>query len=103
MARGKILFSDKKNSPGGLLSAVLGLISLAAVIASLVVSYKSHGVVSERIGAALFLSVVFSVSGLIMGIHAHMDDDLLLLFPKIGIALNTLSVIACGVILYAGV
>ncbi|MBR6315513.1 MAG: hypothetical protein IKR58_00755 [Lachnospiraceae bacterium] len=85
------------------MSAVLGLISLVAVIACVVVSYKSHGVVSERIGAALFLSVVFSVSGLIMGIHAHMDDDLLLLFPKIGIALNTLSVIACGVILYAGV
>ncbi len=103
MARKRFVFSDKKNPEKGLFSVFLGVISLLGVLGSLLVSYKNGGTIPVRLGAVVFLSVFFAVTGLIMAIRSHMEHDVLLLFPKIGIGLNALTILICGIILYMGV
>ncbi len=103
MAKKRYLFTDKKNPEKGLFSSFLGLISLLGVFGCLLVSYRNEGAIPLRLGAVVFLSVFFAVTGLIMGIRSHMEPDVLPLFPKIGIALNTLTILICGVVLYMGV
>ncbi|MCR4690218.1 MAG: DUF6142 family protein [Lachnospiraceae bacterium] len=103
MAKKRYLFSDKKNPEKGVFSSFLGLIGLLGVCLALLISYKNEGVVPLRLGAVVLLSVFFGVTGLVMGIMSHMEPDVLLFFPKLGIVLNAVTILIGGVILYMGV
>ena len=103
MARKRYLFTDKKNPEKGLFSVFLGVISLLGVIGCLIISYRNEGQIPMRLGAVVFLSVFFAVTGLIMGIVSHMEPDVLPLFPKLGIGFNALTILICGIVLYMGV
>ena len=83
-------------------SAAIGVISLLAVCGALLVSYRQQGAVSVRLGAVMLLSVVFSVTGLILGIASNAEPDVLSFFPRAGIVINAVTVVLCGVVIYAG-
>lgn len=102
MARRRYLFSNRKNPERGVFSAAIGVISLLAVCGALLVSYRQQGAVSVRLGAVMLLSVVFSVTGLILGIASNAEPDVLSFFPRAGIVINAVTVVLCGVVIYAG-
>ena len=103
MAKKRYLFTNKKNPERGLFSAFLGLISLLGVCGALFASYKGQGAVAPRLGAVVFLSAFFAVTGVILGILSHEEPDMFTFFPKLGIGLNILTILICGVVLYMGV
>ncbi len=102
MAKRRYLFTNKKNPPRGIISTVLGAISVIAVAGALIGSYRNAGVTKPGYGAAVLLSVLYSVTGLVLGIRSHAEPDMLLFFPKLGIVINIAAVLLCAVVLYAG-
>ncbi len=102
MARKRYLFTNKKNPERGIFSTALGVIALLGIFCALVISYKSSGLKLPRLGVSVLLSAILSIVGIVMGILSHMEPDMFTFFPKLGIALNALALLAAGVILYMG-
>ena len=103
MARKRYLFTNKKNPERGIFSTALGVIALLGIFCVLVISYQNGGVKLPRLGVSVLLAAVLSVVGIVMGILSHMEPDMFTFFPKLGIILNVLALLAAGVIMYMGV
>ncbi|MDO4293921.1 MAG: DUF6142 family protein [Eubacteriales bacterium] len=102
MRRGYI-FTDKKESKRGLLSAALGLMSLVSLFLAVWLTFRSGGQALVRYGVVGLLCLIFSVSGLVCGILGKTEEDKFHLSAWIGIVLNALTILGVGFILYAGV
>lgn len=96
------IFTNRKNPPQGIMSTILGVISLFLLIHLIVASFHMGGNVSLREGTALFLSFVMSLAGLILGAFGKAVKNAFYLLCYIGIGLCLVNFIACGVILYLG-
>ena len=97
-----IKFSNKKQSETGIMSAILGVISLFSIVIALVLSYVRESA-TPRLGIVVMLCLLFSLSGLILSLFSGKDEDKLQLFSGSGLALNAVVLCLCGVILYYGV
>ena len=97
------IFTDKKNPERGIMSAILGVISAASVCLAIYLTYQNKGVAPAQYGSVILLSLVFAVTGLVLGILSNMQEDIFHIFPVIGIVLNSLTILAGGFILYLGV
>lgn len=80
---------------------ILGIISLASMIAVIFLSYSKGGQVPAGYGFTGLFAVVFSVVGLILGITTIREKNQFLLFPMMGIVLNGVALVLIGVLLYA--
>ena len=98
--RGRYVFTDKKHPEKGILSAALGLISVATIVYAVLLSFKNGGQAEAKYGVAVFFCAIYSVAGLILGIMSRMERDIFKLFPNLGIILNALSLIWVGLLLY---
>ena len=103
MRKKHYMFTNKKYSQRGMLSSVLGLIALAGVILSVVLSYREKGAMDPRFGLATFLAFLIAVNGLIQGIRAKLEKDVFLFFPIFGIVSDAFVLLWGVFIVYAGV
>lgn len=97
---GRYVFTDKKHPEKGILSSILGLISVVTIIYAVFLSYENGGQAEARYGVAVMICMLYSIAGLVLGIMARMERDIFKLFPNVGIILNVLSLIWVGVLLY---
>lgn len=97
------IFTDKKNPRLGIMSTILGLIAVVSVAAAVFFTYRDKGDAPMQYGMVVFLSVVYALTGIVLGIRALLEKDIFRLFPIMGIALNVTAVLECGAILYIGV
>ena len=97
------MFTNKKQSQRGIISSILGTIALASIIIAVVLSYKSGGEKSARLGLSVIFSCIFAIVGLIQGTCSKMEKDVFLFFPIYGIATNVIVILGTMFILYAGV
>ena len=97
------IFTDKKNPQRGIMSAILGAISVASVCLAVYLTYQNKGVASAQYGSVILLSLIFAVTGVVLGILAMLEKDIFRIFPVTGIILNSMTIIAGGFILYLGV
>ena len=102
MARRGYIFTDKKESKQGILSSVLGTLSLASLIAAVYLTFQNQGVAPVKYGVVGLLCLIFSGTGLTLGILARMEEDKFYLFAWVGIVLNLLTLAGISFILYAG-
>ncbi len=86
------MFTDNRHPEKGVMSAILGCISVTALIAAVVFTYNDGGQAQLRYAAAAMVAAIFSVAGLVLGIMSRMEKDIFKLFPNLGIVLNTLSI-----------
>lgn len=100
--KARVIFTDKKISDRGIMSVVLGGICVLSQLYSFFVSYLHEGEVPARFGAALFLTLLFAVVGLSLGISAFKDIDKKRLLPFLGIVLNGVTVIILAFLLWIG-
>ncbi len=84
------------------MSSVLGVISVISLVLVIWFSYRQGGEPSARYGAVCFLSLIFSVSGIILGVAGKMQKDSFYFFSYLGIALNVAALFLISAILYAG-
>ena len=86
------MFTDNRHPEKGVMSAILGIISVGALIAAVVFTYNDGGQAQMRYAAAALVAAIFSVVGLVLGIMSRMEKDIFKLFPNLGIVLNSLSI-----------
>ena len=98
----KYLFKSSRQSEKGILSSVLGGTSLLSFTASLCVVLRAGEFSGGRLGAVGFISCLFSMAGLILGLLGLYDREALRLFPRLGFALSLCSLLAWSSIVYIG-
>ncbi len=89
--RDRYMFTDNRHPEKGVMSSILGCISVGANIAAVVFTYNDGGQAQLRYAAAVMVAACFSVAGIILGIMSRFERDIFKLFPNLGIILNSLS------------
>ena len=96
------MFTSKQHTQKGIMSTILGVISLATLAYAIVMSYLRAGDIPQQYGTAAMLVMIFSFVGIILGVVSKTERDKFYFFAYLGIALNVLALAVISVILYAG-
>ncbi len=91
--RDKYMFTDNRHPEKGIMSAVLGCISVTTYVIAVLFTYNNGGEALLQYAAAAFVAAIFSVVGLVLGIMSRFEKDIFKFFPNVGIILNSLTVI----------
>ncbi len=92
-ARERYMFTDNRHPEKGIMSAILGVISVGALATSVGFTYLNGGQAKPQYAAAALVAAIFSVAGFVLGIMSRYERDIFKLFPNIGITLNLLSIL----------
>lgn len=95
-------FTNKEHPKRGIVSTILGIISLVAIVTAVYLTFCNKGTAFSGYGAGIFLALLFSLTGLTCGILSRMERDMYYIFPTIGIVTNSLALSAISFMLYAG-
>lgn len=96
------IFTNKKNPPRAIMSTVLGVISIAAIVIVIVLTFQADGVAKRQYGTSVLLALIFSMVGVVLGVLSKMEKEMFYFFSYLGIVLNLLAIGAISFILYAG-
>ena len=96
------MFTSREHLQKGIMSTILGVISLATLLYTVVMSYFREGDIPRQYGAAAMLVMIFAFVGIALGLISRTERDKFYLFSYLGIALNVLALAVISVILYAG-
>ena len=99
----KYIFTNKKESKKGIMSAVLGIIALVSLFFALYETFRNQGQALVKYGVAALFALLFALAGIVLGIMSKMEEDRFYLFSYLGIILNLLAIAGIGFIIYAGV
>lgn len=100
--KNSFIFTNKKHTAKGIMGSILGVISLATLGYSIVVSYWNRGDIPMQYGAAVFLAMIFAFAGVILGVTSKTERDCYYFFSYLSIVLNVLALMTVSMILYAG-
>lgn len=96
------MFTSKQHTQKGIMSTILGIISLGTLAYAVVMSYLKAGDIPRQYGAAAMLVMIFSFIGIILGVVSKTERDKFFFFTYLGIVLNVLALAVISIILYAG-
>lgn len=99
----KYIFTNKKESKKGIMSAVLGTIALVSLFFAVYETFRNQGQALVKYGVAVLFALLFALAGIVLGIMSKMEEDRFYLFSYLGILLNLLAIAGIGFIIYAGV
>ena len=99
----KYIFTNKKESKKGIMSAVLGIIALVSLFLAVYETFRNQGQALVKYGVAALFALLFALAGIVLGIMSKMEEDRFYLFSYLGIILNLLAIAGLGFIIYAGV
>ncbi len=97
------IFTNKAHSQKGIMSAVLGMISLFSVFLTIYYTAKAGGRAPLKYGFSVLLAMLYAIAGLVLGIRGRMEKDKFYLFAYMGIVLNGLMVVGIVLLLFVGV
>lgn len=100
--KGGYIFTAKRHPERGIMSTILGIISIFSVIIAVYLAYRNKGNAQPQYGAVIFLVTIYSLVGMIIGVLSRMEKDIYHLFPYLGIGLNIAALTMISMILYAG-
>ena len=98
----KYKFTNKKHPEKGIMSTVLGIISLVSIWMAVYQTFLAKGNASTNMGVVGLMVTCFSIVGVILGYISKNEHDKFLLFPYLGMVLNVAALACISVILYAG-
>ena len=93
------MFTNKEHTLKGIMSTILGMISIASLGYIIVNSYRNDGQVPLQYGAVAFLTMLFAFAGIVLGVLSKSERDKFYFFSYLGIVLNVLVLAALSVIL----
>lgn len=96
------IFTNKNHTAKGIMSTILGIISLATLIYMVVMSYRQEGAVPQQYGITALLLTIFSLVGVTVGVISRTERDKYYFFSYLGVLLNVLALGIVSIILYAG-
>lgn len=95
-------FTNKKHPEIGIMSVILGTISLVSQILVILMCYLKRMEAKSNNGMTVLLALIMAIVGLVLGIISKKKRDTYGLFPLVGIVLNSVSVLATVLIVIAG-
>ncbi|MDD2971067.1 MAG: DUF6142 family protein [Lachnospiraceae bacterium] len=96
------MFTNKDYSNKGIMSTILGMISIGSICLAVYLTYQNHGQAEFRYGSAALLTLLFAGVGMGLGVASRMEKDKFYLFTYLGITFNFVALAAISFILYAG-
>ena len=99
----KYIFTNKKESKKGIMSAILGTVSLLSLFLAVYGTFQNQGEALVKYGMGALFALLFALAGIVLGILSKMEEDKFYVFSYLGILLNILAIGGVGFILYAGV
>ena len=99
----KYIFTNKKESKKGIMSAVLGIIALASLFFAVYETFRNQGQALVKYGVAALFALLFALAGVVLVNMSKMEEDRFYLFSYLGIILNLMAIAGIGFIIYAGV
>lgn len=95
-------FTNKKHPEKGIMSTILGIISLVSVWVAIYQTFLAKGAAATNMGVVGLMITIFSVTGVILGYISKKEHDKFMFFPYLGMVLNVIALACVSVILYAG-
>lgn len=89
--REKYMFTDNRHPEKGIMSAILGALSVATLVAAVLFTYQNGGQALAKYAVAALVAALFSAVGLVLGIMSRFERDIFKLFPNLGIVLNSVA------------
>ena len=81
-------FTNKNNTRGGIISAILAVVALITVAAGVIISYKNSGAAGTLVGGLGTMSFLLAIVGLICGLKSFKEKDKFYVFSWIGTISN---------------
>ena len=103
MKRSGYIFTARKHPEKGIMSTMLGVISVVSLGAAVYLTYQNGGSAAPQYGAVAVLIMIFAIVGLVLGVLSRMEKDNYHLFPHLGIGLNFFALAILSLILNAGI
>ena len=100
--KNSFMFTNKSHTEKGVMSTILGVISLATLGYAIAMSYMNAGEIPGQYGAAALLATIFAFIGAALGAVSRTEKDKFYFFSYLGIILNILALAVVSAILYAG-
>lgn len=97
--RRRIRFTDKYHPVEGIISSVIGVLSVVFLCILFVLSSKARGTAGLYVGVLGMLNLAISIVGFVMAVKCYKKEDIYMLTPALGAILNGLMVIS-GMLLY---
>ena len=98
----KYKFTNKKHPEKGIMSAILGVISLVSVWMAVYQTFLARGEATTNMGVVGLMITIFSGTGVVLGYISKKEQDKYMFFPYVGMILNIIALGCISVILYAG-
>lgn len=103
MARKRgVKFSDKKHSIKGIISIVIGLVSLVALIVLFYLSAKTKGGGSINLGLVGVIILILSILAITLSYQGYKERDIHHYVPVIGLILNGLLFLVLFILYIVG-
>ena len=96
------IFTNKTQSNTGIMSTILGGLTIGSNLYAIMQSYALAGEVPANFGTALAFTALLACVGLILGIVSRTEKNKFYLFSYLGIGLNVIGLAFTSAILYAG-
>ncbi|MCR5102223.1 MAG: DUF6142 family protein [Butyrivibrio sp.] len=98
--RERYMFTDNKHPARGIMSSILGVISVFAIILAAVLTFYNGGIAKPNYAMAVILAGIYSVAGLVLGIISRLEKDIYKFFPNLGIFLNVVAILCVACVIY---
>ena len=95
-------FTNKTHPVKGICSTILGTISLLGICAVIYQSFLAGGATKPGYGLTGLLAVIFSLTGIILGMLSFRDRDSFALLGWVGTILNFVVLIGIGFLFSLG-
>ena len=82
--RKRIRFSDKKHPKHGIISVVLGVLSIIILLTLCIVSGHAKGRAGMEIGALGLATMVLSIIGFVLAVRCNKEEDIYHVTPAVG-------------------
>lgn len=101
--RKRYKFSDKEHSHLGIISSILALEALVFLIAAVIISTIYRGMGSWLVGLLGVIAFISSLIGIICGLVAFRNTDVLLKYAWIGLISNVILWLLMGLLIVMGI
>lgn len=84
-------FAEKKNPVNGIISTIMGTVSLVLVVAMIYTSYYMRGDAGIYAGAFGLSGMIFGLAGFIVGIISFSEKNIKYKYPKLGSVMSGIA------------
>lgn len=96
------MFTTKHQSVNGLISFVVGIISVLALIACIVIAFGNRGELLQRFGGVGLFGVLGNIVGVVAALISLNERDIFVWVPRTGLIINMLMIVIWVLLLLSG-